>query len=203
MLGNYSLDDLPRRAAAALAAHPALIAELNEKYLDRKRGHVQRHTPTLAIVGMGRAGKDTAAEILCQEFALAPPKSSSLVVLPFVAHMAGLPADAVYPERHTFRDFWLNACHALRADDPTLLARWCLGSCDFAIGLRGRREFAEVVATNIVDLTVWVDNGRVPVDPTVEFTRDDCDVVIDNHTTLPTFRGRLIRFGRFLFTKEF
>lgn len=197
-LPNYSMDDLPKRAKLALEAHTGYIAQLEESYQNRKHFRELYCIPALAIVGTGRAGKDTAGEFLSKEFKLMPAKSSSLNALPLVAHMIGIsPADA-YAERHEHRPFWIEACNQLRADDLTRLARWCLGACDLAIGLRGDTEFAAVMKFGVCDLSLWVERD-VPKDPTVEFTREDCDVVIDNHTSLERFYERLRRFGRVVY----
>lgn len=206
MTRDYSTDRLPERALAAREAHRGYVASLEAAYRTMSVFRRQQGTPVLCVVGMGRAGKDTAAEFLHKEFGLAAPKSSSLNAKPLVAHMAGARTPAqieeVYAERHQHRPFWIEACNALRADDLTTLARWCLGVCDHVVGIRGDTEFAAVVAAGMVDLTVWIDNDRVPADPTVEFMREDCDVVIDNHSTLERFQQRLARFGRTVYRRK-
>lgn len=194
MTPNYSMDGLRDRALAALEAHREYVAGLEHAYHTRQHLREVRGIPPLALLGMGRAGKDTAGEYLCKRFELDPPRSSSLNALPLVAHMIGLPEQQAYAERHQHREFWIEACNMLRYDDLTRLARWCLGACDLAIGLRGNTEFAAVMKEGVCDLAVWVHRD-VPKDPTVEFTREDCDVVIDNTTTLERFHERLERFG--------
>lgn len=197
---NYSLDGLAERAQAALEAHRAYVDALEDAYLDRQRVRRRQKLPALAIVGMGRAGKDTAGAFLASAFGLTPSKSSSLTALPLVAHMIGIGETLAYAERHDHRQFWISACNALRADDLTRLARWCLGACDLAIGLRGKEEFAAVMRHGVCDLAVWVHRD-VPDDPTVEFTREDCDVVVDNTTTLSRFQSRLVRLGNVVYWK--
>lgn len=199
MTGDYSLNNLKERAALALADLRSLVDDLESSYVTRTDIRKKSGIPHISLVGMGRAGKDTAAAILCEQTGLISPQSSSLVVAPFIAHMVGESVNTIYPVRHSYREFWRAACDALRADDPSRLARFCLATCDIVIGIRGGREFAEVNATGIVDLSVWIDNNRVPVDPTVEFTREDCDVVIDNHTTLDRFTERVKRFGNIVY----
>ncbi len=195
---NYDMDGLPERAKLALEAHADYVYKLEREYRFRSQMRAQAGIPALAIVGMGRAGKDTAGEFLSKEFNLMPAASSSLNALPLVAHMIGIPPLVAYAERHQHRLFWIEACNQLRATDLTRLARWCLGACDLAIGLRGDTEFAAVMKEGVCDLSVWVERD-VPKDPTVEFTRDDCDVVIDNYTSLDKFYERLRRFGRVVY----
>lgn len=198
MTPNYDMGGLDERAAAALEAHRGYVEGLEEKYQSRTRVRRELGVPALALVGMGRAGKDTAGEYLSKRFDLAKPVSSSMNAMPLAAHMAGVRDEkdfpAFYAERHQNRVFWIHALHALRRGDLTRLARWCLGACDLAIGLRGKEEFAAVMKNGVCDLSVWV-NRDVPDDPTTEFAREDCDVVIDNTTTLERFHSRLERFG--------
>lgn len=200
MTPNYSKDGLKERALAALEDRREYVADLEAMYEIRKRWRENRGIPALAIVGMGRAGKDTAGEFLAKRFGLTPPRSSSLNALPLVAHMIGIDPKLAYAERHQNREFWIEACNQLRADDLTRLARWCLGACDLAIGLRGKTEFAAVMAEGVCDLSVWVHRD-VPDDPTTEFTRDDCDVVVDNTTTLERFHEKLTRLGHVVYRK--
>jgi hypothetical protein len=198
---NYSLENLAERAQAALEHHREYVDRLEKAYIDRQALRAACGCPALAIVGMGRAGKDTAGEYLAQKFNLAPCMSSSLNALPLVAHMIGLAPEYAYAERHQNREFWIEACNQLRKDDLTRLARWCLGVCDLAVGLRGKWEFAAVMENGVCDLSVWVHRD-VPKDPTVEFTREDCDVVIDNTTTFSRFYDRLDRFGTVVYGNE-
>lgn len=201
MTGDYSLTNINERAAKALVDLHDVAKAFEEQYVTRTALRQQAGIPVISLVGMGRAGKDTAALILSKAFALAPPQSASLVVLPFIAHMVGAPADEVYAARHSNRVFWRTACDAIRVGDLSRIARYCLATCDTVIGIRGGQEFAEVTSTGIVDLNVWIANNRVSVDSTVEFTRDDCDVVIDNHTTLDRFTERVKRFGNVVYLR--
>ena len=202
MTPDYSFDRLEERAAAALEHHREYVERLERGYEHRSKVRKKYGVPALAILGMGRAGKDTAGEFLAEKFSLAPAISSSLNALPLAAHMAGVRSEkdytAFYTERHQNRVFWIHALHALRRGDLTRLARWCLGACDLAIGLRGKEEFAAVMREGVCDLSVWVHRD-VPVDPTVEFTREDCDVVVDNTTSLERFHERLTRLGTIIY----
>jgi hypothetical protein len=197
-MGNYSFDGIEERARAALEAHRSEVRRLEMQYEQAKAARKVLGRPAVAILGMGRAGKDEAAEFLAKTFGLSPVKSSSLNALPFVAHMIGMDPEAAYAERHQHREFWVEACNQLRKTDLTTLARWCLGQCDFAVGLRGRDEVPAVVKGGVVDLTIWIERN-VPTDPTVEFTSKECDFVVENYWSLEEFHTRLARIGRALY----
>jgi hypothetical protein len=202
---NYSLDGLSDRAEAARTALGFVVDERLKAYAKRRAGMAKEGIPILCVVGFGRAGKDTAADYLGPTFHLARGPSSSLTCLPFVTHMVYGKVtfeQTVYDERHSRREFWLHACNALREKDPTLLAKMCLALGEMVVGIRGKPEFDAVVKDGVVDLTLWVDNTRVPPDFTVEFAREDCDVVVDNHTTLDQFHRRLARLGRVLYGRR-
>lgn len=62
------------------------------------------------------------------------------------------------------------------------------------------RDIKEVLAAReegVADIIVWVENNRVPPDPTVTFTSEQCDLVIENNTTLEEFHRKIERFARF------
>jgi hypothetical protein len=55
-----------------------------------------------------------------------------------------------------------------------------------------------VVKGGVVKLAIWIDRD-VPTDPTVEFTPQECDFVVQNHWSLEEFHERLTRIGRVLY----
>jgi hypothetical protein len=195
---NYSLDDLEGRAAAARAAHRDYLEGLAARYVERCRWRQERRIIPLGICGMGRAGKDTAAEFLCGHTEMVYPRSASWMALPLVAHMAGVAVERAWAERHQHRSFWINACHAIRGKEYDLLVRMCLGAGDIAVGIRGRLELDEAVRSGVVGLTLWIDNPRVPVDHTVEYGPEDCDLVVPNHGSRLELYARLHKLLRLL-----
>lgn len=201
--GNYSLDYLPSRAAASRTRLQDDFTSALDAYHARKAKRKANNTPVIAFLGHGRAGKDTAAEYFCATADLWYAGSSSRVVLPYIADSIGLDEERAWTERHQNRMFWLNWCHAFRGLDYSLLVRMALGIGDVAVGIRGVLELDAVVNNKIVDLTVWVENDRVPVDPTVEYSKDDCDVVLCNNGSRLEFYAKLRKFYATLSTRWF
>lgn len=179
--GNYSFEQLPGRARLALHENQAYVAGVLKAYEQRCYRRRSLGMPTLAIVGMGRAGKDTAAAYLGESTQLDYAGSSSNRLCKFVASMVGIPEDQAFAERHQHREFWIQAGHAVRGFDLTLLARLTLGFGDMAIGIRGRHELHGCRRDGVVNAVVWIDNPRVASDPTVEFEAGDCDLIVPNH----------------------
>jgi hypothetical protein len=178
--GNYNMEGMVERAKAALAHHRAYVEEQLVHYQTRLDWRKQQGIPTLAILGMGRAGKDTTAEYLGEVTKLTYAGSSSNRLCKFVAHMTGLTEEQAFAERHQHREFWIKAGHAIRGCDLTLLARINLGWGDMAIGLRGRHELHGCKRDGVIDAAIWIEKA-VPADPTVEFTAGDCDMMIPNN----------------------
>jgi hypothetical protein len=205
-MANYSLDDLPERAAKARLAHADYLLGAEERYARRCAWREANHILPIGVCGMGRAGKDTAAEYLCAHAGMVYPQSASWQALPIIAHIIGIPPEAAWADRHQHREFWINACHAFRGKDFGFLVRMCLGAGDIAVGIRGRMELDAVIRAGVVRLTVWVDNPRAPNDPTVEYGPGDCDLMVPNHGSILEFYAklhkllRLLRFG--VYSKE-
>jgi hypothetical protein len=191
--GNYALDRLADRAREARQAHADYVKVQLDAYESRRAWRREHSVPAIGWCGHGRAGKDTAGEYVCARANTVYPGSCSRLVLPLLAHMIGVPEDQAWRERHDHRDFWIDACHAVRADDYAFLVKLCLGAGDTAVGIRGRLELEAVTRGGIVDLTVWVDNPRVLTDWTVEYGAGDCDLIIANHGTLLEFYRKLDR----------
>ena len=115
-----------------------------------------------------------------------------------MAKVLGKSPEDAYRQRHEDRMLWFHALNELRArEGPTCLVRRCLAHSDVVCGLRNKVELEAGRAEGLLDLVVWVDRPTLP-DPTVEFTIEDADIIVRNHTTLGDFYGRLERLARTL-----
>jgi len=188
--GNYSLSHLQSRVEEARTRHHRYISDLLRQYEDRQSWRQAHNVPVIGWCGMGRAGKDTAAEWWCKRTQTKYPGSASMVVLPIIADSIGITPEEAFAERHRHREFWIHWCHAFRYPDPTILVKMCLGGGDVAVGIRGKVELLTVRDTGVVDYLFWVDRD-VPVDPTVEYAADDCTLVIPNRRGLAELYTRL------------
>lgn len=191
MEGNYNLDGIEDRAKLARVAHCDYISGLLREYDNRCVSRKEKGIIPIGVCGHGRAGKDTAAEFICGHTEAVYPRSASWLVLPLVAHMAGIPPEVAWQERHQHRECWIESCHAIRGKDYTMLIRMCLGAGDIAVGIRGRLELDAAVHQGIVGMTLWIDNPRVPADPTVEYGPDDCDIMVCNGGSRLAFYAKL------------
>lgn len=197
MEANFSLENLKERADTARKQVKAYIEKLEEQYVTNTERRKRSGIPVVAFNGYGRAGKDTAAEYvgkLTRERVIYGG-SSSWRGMPIMAAMVGIPAEELYKIRHLHRDFMIKAFHAIRGDDYSFLVRLALGAADIVVGVRGEMELDEIVRQKIVHLNVWVDNRRVEVDKTVEYSAEDCDVIIPNHGSKLDYYERVNRLA--------
>jgi len=182
---------LQERVDEAKTVHRAFIEQKEENYRQRKAWRATHGIPVFAILGMGRSGKDTAAEYICAATGLKYGGSSSNNLVKFVAHATEGEESVVWAERHQNREFWITVGHMVRGKDLSLLARMILGDGDFAVGLRGRQELHGAVKDNTIDASIWIANPRAAMDPTVEFAAEDCDFMISNHGSYLEFYRKL------------
>lgn len=188
---NYSFDNLQARVGAAINARANEVANALYDYHHSCRERRARGIKTIAFCGMGRAGKDTAAIFVCDKLKIRYAGSASQYAAPFLALAAECSVDELHAARHQNRLWWIAACHALRNHDLMFLAKLCLSSSDVVTGPRGAEEMATMVKTRTVDLAVWVENPRVPKDPTTEYGPEVCDMTIWNAGSLEEFHAKL------------
>lgn len=196
--GDYSLDRIQDRVDAAKAVHADYVKRRLRGYDQRSRRRKKLGLHVIAYCGHGRAGKDTAAEFMAGAYGAVYGGSLSGAALPIIAEAAGVPPAQAWAERHQRREFWLAGCHALRGGDYTLLLRMSLGEGDSVAGIRGRLELDAAAYEGVVYRSLWVDNRRVAVDPTVEYEAGDCDLAIPNHGSYREFYSKLRRFAALL-----
>lgn len=159
--------------------------------------------PVLALCGYGRAGKDTSAEWFRDNTCLQFKGGCSWTARQYMANRLSedlgrlVTVAEVYDRRHEDRMKWYNYMNEYRKDDPARLIRDVLKHSDLVCGVRDRAELLAARDTGLLDLIVWIDRD-VPVDPTVTYSIDDCDIVIRNHGTVPELHRRLEKLAAVL-----
>jgi hypothetical protein len=158
----------------------------------------------LLILGFGRHGKDTVAEILRDEHGFKFISSSMFcagrVMMPFFdrfnpfgEHVAGFDdrlfhsyptVEACFDDRHNFRDIWHQQIAAWNKDDRTKLSREILEVADIYVGMRSLAEYE--AAKHLYDDIWWVDatgRGLPPEDKNsmnIEFNSAEMRLVNNN-----------------------
>ena len=152
------------------------------------------------ILGHGRHGKDTFAELLCEMAPGLKFVSSSL----FVCERAVFPtlgpryayetAEECFADRANHRDEWHELISAFNSPDKARLARQLFVDFDLYVGLRCVEELEE--ARHFADLVLWVDRSEhLPPEPKSSntITANDCDLIVPNNGTLADLRERAER----------
>lgn len=154
----------------------------------------------ILVCGPGRAGKDTALDYLASITTLRNAGSTSKYITPYAAGQLGISEAEAYRRRNEsdeMRERWRQLGDEYRRDDPALFVRMALRHGDMTGGCRTVEEIEAVRAEHLVDLIVWINNPRVPHDPSLKFSIEAADVIIPNHWSLPEFEQRLRRFSWF------
>lgn len=186
------MENLEDRVSAACRDLSQWIDDRLAKYEHAKAARKARGLPVLCLVGHGRSGKDTAAEYLSYVSPLRYSGSSSNNLCKFVSAVVGVPEAEAFADRHNHREFWLAVGHLVRRSQGlTFFASLMLAEGDMVVGLRCGKEMYACAAAQAFDASLWVDNPRAHVDPTVEFTQDDCDLSVRNAGSKAEFFRRL------------
>lgn len=120
--------------------------------------------PKILLLGHGRHGKDTVAEILRDDYGFTLVSSSwfaaERVMMPYFGSTYAN-VEECFADRHNGenRAIWYNQIQAYNSPDKARLAREILEVADIYVGMRSAAEFA--VARDLFDLIIWVDaSGR-------------------------------------------
>jgi hypothetical protein len=162
----------------------------------------------LFVIGHGRHGKDTVAELIQEECGLTFESSSMFcaehVVIPWLEKL-GITYDSLaecYEDRVNHRMEWYNAIRAYNEGDESRLSAAIFSKYDMYVGIRSRIEF--LASRSRSDLSIWVDaSTRIPqIDPSCKILPEDCDIIIDNNGTEEELKYRLTRFIAMMKTDE-
>ena len=157
--------------------------------------------PKLLIIGHGRHGKDTVADIISERYGLTKISSSMFaaerVVMPWLAKYRGLTYPSVeecYDDRVNHRQDWYLAISEYNQDDLARLASEVLETSDIYVGMRDDREF--YASRHLFDYVVGVNAfARIPkADPTFLIDLSECDFVIENNGSRDCLEAEVVAY---------
>lgn len=159
----------------------------------------------ICIIGHGRHGKDTLAEIWEEWFGLKFMSSSwaacELFLFDKLKDKYGYNTiEDCYNDRHNHREEWYNEICAYNNEDQGKLVNYILDNGDGYIGLRAKDEME--YCRDMFDIIIWVDaSGRLPLESAGSLTAGEeySDFTITNNGTLEEFTDKAISIGRVLF----
>ena len=167
---------------------------------------MSRH-PKLLIIGHGRHGKDTMAELLEYMYGMTFRSSSMAASEIFIYEKIKekydyVDAAACFQDRCNHRVEWYNMICEYNKYDRAKLAKDILKDSDCYVGMRDLSEIDECMKQKVFDLIVWVDaSERLPEECSNSFNvpKSRADVVIYNNGTFAEFTDKVQAFGKLIF----
>lgn len=144
----------------------------------------------ILILGQGRHGKDTVAEILRDKYGVSFMSSSeacSEVLKPVLDVVNGEKSSQHhFSERHKHRMLWMKLISLYNSADKAALAKHILSKTDLYVGMRSNLEYNECIGQGLFDLVIYVDaSKRVDYkDPTAEIEYDNTMYLVSNNGSL-------------------
>lgn len=169
-----------------------------ESVMDHLELAVDNARPRLLVLGYGRHGKDTVAEMLRDLHGFRFISSSEFVGRECIWHEWGRDRyptfDAMYADRHNNRQTWMELIADYNTPDKTRTARTMLErGYDLYVGMRRLDELE--ASRHLFDIVVWVDRSKhqPPETGSMDITRENArpDLVIDNNGTLDDLRAHV------------
>lgn len=160
------------------------------------------HKPKILILGHGRHGKDTVAELLRDRHNISFTSSSlaaaKIFIFEEIKETFGYKTfEECYNDRNSsdmMRALWHNMICEYNKEDPSRLAKGILEMSDCYVGMRSDREIQSCLDQNLFDIVVFVDaRKRLPEEPETSFDIDVenlikynyVDYIIDNNADDP------------------
>ncbi len=119
--------------------------------------------PKILIIGPGRHGKDTAAEIICGltgwSFKSSSMFAAEKAVYPTMQRQEGYTSVMeCFNDRHNHRVQWRDLIREYNSPDKSTLAKELLASgCNVYVGMRCHEEYAACVRDKVFDKVMWVE----------------------------------------------
>jgi dephospho-CoA kinase len=165
--------------------------------------------PKLLIIGHGRHGKDTMAEILERDhdmtFKASSMAASEIFIYKVLKEKYGYEtAEECFNDRSNHRAEWYDMICEYNIENKAQLAKDIMSTSDCYVGMRDRPEIVECKQQGIFDLIIWVDaSERLPKEGTDSFNIDmsDADIVIYNNESLESFEAKVKAFGKLVFVE--
>lgn len=132
-------------------------------------------------------------EILSQITGLVNAGTTSKYLAKHVAKRLCVSEYDAYAERHANRQVWHETGRDIRREDPGILLREALAVGPLTGGIRDLEEVK--AARELGCFVVWIENPRVPPDPTIKFDLFDCDFALENKGTISDYRSQLTRLA--------
>ena len=165
--------------------------KISKKYnTTSKTSKTRKKKMKLLLIGYGRHGKDTVAEIIHEKYNLQFISSSLFaaenIVYPVLKSRYSSVQEC-FDDRIHHRKEWYDLICDFNSEDPAKLARGIFEQYDMYVGMRSSKELQSVRALGLADFIIWVDaSQRLPLEDVSSCTvsSTDADFILDNNGTL-------------------
>lgn len=163
--------------------------------------------PKLLIIGHGRHGKDTLAEIFAEEYGMTFKASSmaasEIFIYDKLKNKYGYsdPMEC-FNDRSNHRSEWYDLICEYNKFDKARLAKDIMTTSDCYVGMRDECEISECIWQGLFDMIIWVDAcGRLPMESadSINIDKSCADIVIYNNGTLVDFKSKAKKLGNLIF----
>jgi hypothetical protein len=148
-------------------------------------------SPRYFILGFGRAGKDSVAEMLVKKLNYNMAASSWICANEFIFDrlkntFGYKTVDECFRDRHRnqeMRDLWHNLIFEYNQNDLTRLSKLIFKHNNIYVGIRKDVELLAAQEIGLADHYIWVEAGdRIEPEPitSMNVTKDMADYVLDN-----------------------
>jgi glutaredoxin len=155
----------------------------------------------LLIIGHGRHGKDTVAEMIRQHFGLEFESSSQAAADIFIYKTLKdkygyKTSEECYEDRSNHRAEWHDLICDYNKADKARLAKAILENADVYVGMRSNAEVEECINQGLFTHIIGVYDPRRPLEPSDSFDIniwDKADIIIPNAGDLWTLRTKVYK----------
>lgn len=164
----------------------------------------------ILLIGHGRHGKDTVAEILSRDWNLSFRSSSEFcaehVVYPALKNQYGYTTvEECFLDRHKHRSEWYDLISEYCKEDASKLGREIFSASDIYCGLRNKREFHALKNGDHFDVSIWIDRSdHLPPEDRSSNNIEPwmADYIIDNNGTLEQLHQEVTRLMNRLISEK-
>lgn len=142
---------------------------------------IKMKKPKVLILGHGRHGKDSVAEIMRDKygfsFSSSSYKAAEIFIFDRLKGKFGYKTfEECYEDRNSSnekRALWHDLICEYNREDPTRLAKDILATTDCYVGMRSSREITACLKKQLFDVVIYVDaSDRLPLEPEGSFDID-------------------------------
>lgn len=158
--------------------------------------------PKILILGDARHGKDTLAEILCEETNLKFASSSWTAVDIFLKdvleekyNLSYRSKEEAYEDRVNHRKKWYDEITLYNSEDKLRLVKDILKIADIYVGLRNYEEVEQAIKEGSFDHIIGIYDYRKPREDNTSNTADVfkySDFVIMNNSTIDNLKFKVV-----------